>query len=315
MAKVKIKNSTISIVMYHYVREVKNSYYPNLKALEFNNFKNQINFFNKNFNILSDNDFKEIISTKKIPLKPSILLTFDDGYIDHYKYVFPFLKKKKITANFYPPKKVIENKIVLDVNKIQFILEKEKNTKKILKEIDNLLTQEGKKIISDKDKRKINLSSRFDNKEIILVKRLLQFYLPQKIREKITNLLFNKILDIDVKEFSKLLYMNKKQIKEMYSENMTFGSHGDYHYWWERLKKKAQEKEIKSSIDFFRKMNFDTKSLSVCFPYGSYNNQTLKLLSRYNISYGLTTKPGIINKQNLTNHFTYPRLDTNDFQS
>ena len=37
MAKVKTKNSTISVVMYHYVREVKNSRYPNLKGLEFNN--------------------------------------------------------------------------------------------------------------------------------------------------------------------------------------------------------------------------------------------------------------------------------------
>ena len=105
MAKVKTKNSTISVVMYHYVREVKNSRYPNLKGLEYSNFKNQINFFDKNFNILSNNDFNEIISTKKIPLKPSVLLTFDDGYIDHYKYVFPFLKKKKLKLIFTLPKK------------------------------------------------------------------------------------------------------------------------------------------------------------------------------------------------------------------
>jgi len=315
MAKVKTKNSTISVVMYHYVREVKNSRYPNLKGLEYSNFKNQINFFDKNFNILSNNDFNEIISTKKIPLKPSVLLTFDDGYIDHYKYVFPFLKKKKIKANFYPPKKVIQNKIVLDVNKIQFILEKEQNSKKILKEIDNLLIKEGKKPISDKDRKKINLNSRFDNKETILVKRLLQYYLPQKIREKITNLLFKKILNISINDFSKSLYMNEQQIKEMYNESMSFGSHGDYHYWWEHLKKKDQEKEIKNSINFFKKINFDINSLSVCFPYGSHNDETLKLLSKYNISYALTTKPGIISKKNLTKNFTYPRLDTNDFPS
>ena len=105
MVKIRTKNSTISIVMYHYVREVKNSLYPNLKGLEFNNFKNQINFFEKNFNNFSNDDFNEIISTKKIPLKPSVILTFDDGYIDHYKYVFPFLKKKKLKQNSIPQKK------------------------------------------------------------------------------------------------------------------------------------------------------------------------------------------------------------------
>ena len=72
------------------------------------------------------------LQAKKIPKKPSIFLTFDNGYIDHYKYVFPCLSKKKITASFYPSTKAIENKIVLDINKIHFILEKEQNRKLIL---------------------------------------------------------------------------------------------------------------------------------------------------------------------------------------
>ena len=37
----------IFIVMYHYVREIKNSKYPKLKGLEFKKFKDQINFFKK----------------------------------------------------------------------------------------------------------------------------------------------------------------------------------------------------------------------------------------------------------------------------
>ena len=75
--------------MYHFVREIKNSNHPNLKGLEFKDFKKQIDYFCNNFNVLTNEDFKEIISNKKIPAKPSILLNFDVGYIDHYKYVFP----------------------------------------------------------------------------------------------------------------------------------------------------------------------------------------------------------------------------------
>ena len=73
--------------MYHYVREIKNSNYPNLKGLEFNQFKKQIDYFKKNFNILNNDDFSDILVNKKIPNKKSILLTFDDGYKDHYNYV------------------------------------------------------------------------------------------------------------------------------------------------------------------------------------------------------------------------------------
>ena len=153
--------------MYHYVREIKKSKYPNLKGLEFKDFKKQIDFFCNNFNVLSNDDFVEIIQTKEIPTKPSIFLTFDDGYIDHYKYVFPYLKKRKITANFYTPKKVIENKTVLDVYKIHFILEKEQNRKKILNEINNYLTKKKLNPIQNKDIKKINLKSRYDDRETV----------------------------------------------------------------------------------------------------------------------------------------------------
>ena len=122
--------SRIYIVMYHYVREIKKSKFSNLKGLEFEDFKKQIDYFKKNFNIISNQDFVEILKTKKIPKKKSIFLTFDDGYIDHWRYVFPYLRKKKVSGCFYPPVEAIKNNKILEVNKIQFILEKEKNTGK-----------------------------------------------------------------------------------------------------------------------------------------------------------------------------------------
>ena len=44
---IKTNNNNIYIVMYHYVREIKNSKFPNLKGLEFEDFKKQINYFIK----------------------------------------------------------------------------------------------------------------------------------------------------------------------------------------------------------------------------------------------------------------------------
>ena len=62
-----------------------------------------------------------------------------------------------------------------------------------------------------------------------MIKRLLQHFLPNKIREKILNSLFKKIVNEEINQFSKKLYMNKNHIKEMSKNNMTFGSHGTYH--------------------------------------------------------------------------------------
>ena len=133
MIKTNLYN--IYVVMYHYVREKNNNNFPNLNVLEFKEFRRQIKYFKKNFNILDNNQFCEILNSKKIPKKKSILLTFDDGYFDHYHYVYPELFKNKISGLFYPTVDTIEKNVLLDVNKIQLVLEKEKNRDKLLKNI------------------------------------------------------------------------------------------------------------------------------------------------------------------------------------
>jgi len=93
---VNLKQCNIAVIAYHYIRPIKKSKYKNLKGMEIVEFRKQLDFFKKNYNILNFEDFNEIINNKtNFPKKPSVLLTFDDGYSDHYNYVFPELIKKK----------------------------------------------------------------------------------------------------------------------------------------------------------------------------------------------------------------------------
>lgn len=301
------------MIMYHYVRPVKNSKYPNLKALEFKKFKDQINFFKKNFEIIDYEEFVEIIKFKKISKNKKIILTFDDGYKDNYDYVFPELIKNKICGFFYPPTKVIENKDVLDVNKIHFLLEKEQNRKKILKDINLELKKNNYKIISELKISSNTLRSRYDDLETSLIKKLLQHILPFKIRDKILNVLTQRYLDMNMKEFAKELYMDESQLVELYNNKMHIGSHGEYHYRWGKLNEKQQEAEIINPIKFFKNLKFDTKNLSVCYPYGSYNKTTHKLVKKSKFKFGITTEVGIIDEANLKNKFALKRLNANDF--
>jgi len=310
---INFDNNSICMVMYHYVRPVKNSKYPKLKALELSEFRNQIKWFKKNFDIINYDNLIEILNKKKISGKKKLVLTFDDGYKDHYNYVLPELKKNKITGFFYPPSKVVENEIVLDVNKIHFILEKEENIKKILNDINFFLKQNNYKNIFD---MKINinlLKSRYDDLETSLVKKLLQFLLPEKIRQRILDNLVEKYLNLSIKDFSKKLYINSNNLVEMYNEGMHIGSHGEFHERWGNLSKNKQIQEINNSIKFFKKLNFEIKDLSVCYPYGSYNRDTLKIIDKVGFNFGLTTDVGIISNKNLKNKFVFPRLNANDF--
>lgn len=301
-------------IMYHYVRDEKKNSLKHLKYLDYKKFKKQINFFIKNFTIVDYNEFKDILENKKNFKKPPLILTFDDGYLDHYEYVYPFLLKKKIRGLFYPPAKIIEKNFILDVNKIHFVLSNVKNKKLIINEIKKYLKRKTKINFNKLNLKKINLNSRFDNKEVILIKRLLQYFLPTKIRKSLNSYLFKKYSNFDEEYVSKKLYMKEKHMIEMAKDGMHFGSHGYYHHWFNFISKKEQELEIKKSLIFLKKIKNNSNSLSICYPYGSYNSNTLEILKKYNFEIGFTSVPGKINISKINNKLILPRFDTNDFK-
>ena len=90
---INFKDSSILIIMYHYVRPLKGSKYPNLKALEISEFRKQLKWFKNKFDIINYDDLIDILKNRKISKKKKIILSFDDGYKDHYEYVLPELKK------------------------------------------------------------------------------------------------------------------------------------------------------------------------------------------------------------------------------
>ena len=57
---------SLAIVMYHYVREIKNSKYPGIKGLEIADFEEQVMFLKKNYQCLSTDDVVEHILEKRV---------------------------------------------------------------------------------------------------------------------------------------------------------------------------------------------------------------------------------------------------------
>ena len=114
--------SRLYIVMYHYTRDLKNSRYPEIKGLDLELFREQINYLKDNFSVVT---MEEVINAaegyNELP-DNAVLLTFDDGYIDNYTYAFPILEEAKVQGSFFIPGKTFSEHQLLDVNKIHYIL-------------------------------------------------------------------------------------------------------------------------------------------------------------------------------------------------
>lgn len=304
--------SSFITVNYHYVRPIKNSKFPNLKGLEVKEFINQIDYLKSKYNIISATDIiNTIINKDKLP-KKACLITFDDGYKDHYKYVMPELLKKKVSGCFFPSAENILNSTVTETNKIHFILNTQKNSE-IIKDINYFLKKKNcnlpkrEKIYENFEKK---FKKRWDNKEVKYIKYLLQTWIPSNLRKKCCTFLFKKYLEIDESQLSKDLYMSAKEIGEMIKNGMTIGGHGYRHIRLGELSFSEQKIELNKMINFLKRYNIK-KNWIMCYPYGSFNKDTVSILLKKDCLLGFSASSGrsSLVKKDL---FNIKRFDTND---
>ncbi len=300
--------------MYHYVRDLTNSRYPGIKGLDIEKFKNQINYIKSKYNVIKMEDFVDSLKIKSKLPSNSALLTFDDGYIDHFTNVLPVLVDNQLQGSFFVPAGIVNQNVVLDVNKIHFTLESCDNVSDLISEIFVLLDKYKSKFSLESKEyyyNKLAVSNRFDSPDIIFVKRILQSELHLDLRKIIIDHLYCEFVNVNENVLSRELYLNLDQIKLMLKLGMHIGAHGYNHFWFEKLDKSHQEFEVKKSINFLHEIGVNLDYMTMCYPYGSYNNITLDLLGKYNFQCAFNTIPTVANLETLKK-FEIPRLDTND---
>lgn len=95
----------IPILMFHYIKDVPSDSSDQLGyRLSFSpkKFEEFLVYFKENdIKTLTFWDLKDIIENKKEMPKKAVMLTFDDGYIDHYTNAYPLLKKYNMKGVFY----------------------------------------------------------------------------------------------------------------------------------------------------------------------------------------------------------------------
>jgi peptidoglycan/xylan/chitin deacetylase (PgdA/CDA1 family) len=85
------------ILMYHGVDLDEKTIF-NSRFIGVKNFQKQILFLKKHTNIIS---LKDYMDGKFDPNKSNIAITFDDGFLNNYKYILPFLEAVKVKASIY----------------------------------------------------------------------------------------------------------------------------------------------------------------------------------------------------------------------
>ena len=299
-------------IMYHYIREFDPSL-PNFKFLDINDFKKQLDWFENTFGFVSRDEFEQSM-LKKTPFNNpgQIILTFDDGFLDHYQYVYPELIKRGLWGIFYLSTGPYASNKILDVHRIQLLCGQVRGTD-LLKETLSLVSEdmiEAWKVREFKNSRYTNQINVAGVKD---VKLILNYYIKPEHKEIIIDQLcsiFNIAYPADN------YYLNINQIKHMAQNNMIFGSHTVNHNVMSTLTLTQQTAEIQDSF-LFLEQNLSQAYKTYCHPYGgsaSYNQNTIDILTKNNVHFSFSVESRQITPSDLRNSSqSLPRFDCNEF--
>lgn len=300
--------------MYHYTRDLTNSRYPNIKGMHVRLFRKQVEYLKHNFNVVTMEDVLDSISGRKKLKDNSVLLTFDDGYIDNYTFALPILEDLGVQGSFFIPGKTFVTHQLLDVNKIHFILACASECELLTDLKDKMSYYRGKEY----DFPEVNelyeqyaTPSRWDSKDIVFVKRMLQTVLPERLRNIISSELFEKYVGVPEERFAAELYMTEDQIRVMKNHGMHIGIHGYDHYWLANLPEEQMKNDINMALEALGEF-IDRDAWVMCYPKGSYSQSVVDYIEKKGAKIGLTVNHGVADLSE-DRALLLPRLDCNDF--
>ncbi len=304
----------LTIIMYHYVRDLVRSRYPGIKGRSLTTFRGQLDYLARNYKVVKA---EHVIAACKegaeLP-ENAAWLTFDDGYSDHYSSVFPLLYERGWQGSFFPPVATVRDGVLLDVNRVHFILAASSDTNSVIRKIRAYIDehQEHPEVRPFSAYwSELAHSSRMDTEETIFIKRVLQHGLPEVLRNELAKMLFERFVSVDAATFAAELYMRPEQLRTMIGCGMYVGSHGAGHYWMDRLSVAEQVCEVDSSLEFLKFLGAPTEDWVMCYPFGAYNQSLSCYLEKRLCAVGLTTRVAIA-RVGIDDSLALPRVDTND---
>jgi peptidoglycan/xylan/chitin deacetylase (PgdA/CDA1 family) len=218
-------------------------------------FKREIAYLKGSFQILSMDEVVNQLKSGKGFRRPSIAITFDDGYLDNYTLAYPFLKKHGVPATIYLTTSLIgtTDRTWTDQIGLAFL-----ETRKDYFNFPQIFGDERVSIKAREEKEQANkkvaeaLKQRPDGERRDLIGKLFE---TLGVSEK------------PERKWDDRIMLNWDEVQEMKKNGITIGSHSHTHPILSRMPLQEAKKEISASKKILEK-NLGIKVRHFSFPNG-----------------------------------------------
>lgn len=300
---------TCLVVMYHYVRDSAGSEFPDIRALTPDAFEWQLEWLQQHYTIIDQQQLEAALDDAAEVPPDAALLTFDDGFVDHYEAVVPRLCARGLRGTFFLSQDACdEPPRLLGVHKVHFLLARlgaETFGRAVLRAC-------GAVGALPRPARTVFGPDYWEAADDRAVKHFVNHELPFAEAERVLECLFAEHIG-DSTAFAKRLYLDASMVKEMADAGMTFGYHTRTHRMLARLPPAEQEEELGAGVEWVRQLT-GQRAVPFCYPWGglqTYTNDTVRILSEsgYSLAFNTVRRRVRIGDDG---RYELPRVDTRD---
>lgn len=297
--------------MYHYVRPPDPGL-PYFRHLDIADFRAQLDQLSAAYRWVSRDELIDSLGTNR-PLENGVILTFDDGFSDHYTHVFPELRRRNIPGIFYIPTRPLADGRLLEVHRTHLLIGRH-GGQRIFERLQQLVTEEMLSHNHVAEFFSIPYRSQTNDEWTVAAKRTLNYLIDYAIRPRIMDALAREFLP-DEPSLARDFYLTPEQFREMHENGMIIGSHTVNHPCMSKLAPVDQEREIHESFALIERTLGPLALKTFCYPYGgshSFTPATERLLQNAGCHFSFSVEyRDIVAEDLLHRRQALPRYDCN----
>jgi len=284
-----------SVVMYHRLTKERlksSSFSPNFfLSVHVEEFEKQLAYYAENFECLSIDDFYQAFIADSLPSR-TLVITFDDGYLDNLTLALPLFEKYKIPASIFVSSAQFEGKNFAWWYSLETLI---KTRDKIAINIagENLHFEAGSLVEKNNVYEKLNM----------LIKRI-----SPSDRIHLINQLNELVTYDEHSEVQKLTLLDLKALAA--SPYVTIGAHTVHHHNLSLCQVDVAKQEMLQSKQFLEQQIGKAVDF-ISYPYGESchaSEREYRLASELGFKAAFTTKISHIRKNDKNHLFDLPRI-------
>lgn len=299
-------------VMYHYVR-THDPQLPFFRYLDVRDFERQLDHFGEEFGFVTRDEFEAFVRKGEMPREPGkVVLTFDDGVVDHHEHVLPALRDRGLFGFFYVSTAPLADGRMLDAHRIHLLCGRVPG-RELLDATKRLVSERMLRGDRLEEFRGTTYTNQVDESEVLETKRILNYFIRNRYRSGVLDRLFD---DFGLADDADRFYMSIAQLRAMERAGMIVGAHSVNHRVMSTLDRDRQRREIEESFEFLE-AHLELPHRTYCHPYGgfhSFDEHTLALLEEADVEYAFNVESRRIeagDRVGARHHL--PRFDCNEF--